>query len=114
MPRAMPGTRHRTSPTTLRTISATRRTRRPTPRTTPAPPPPDGLLALRPTDERGCVAACVRSREALLVEGPDPVEKVELVAEVRPHHLGPVGGDRERHLVLDEPGERLQHQHIAR
>ena len=64
----MPGTRHRTSPTTRRTRSATRRTRRRTPRTTPAPPPPDGLLTLFPTDERSRVAACVRARETVLVE----------------------------------------------
>ena len=53
------------------------------------------------------MAARVRSREAVLVERSDPVEKLELVAKVRPHHLRPVRGDRERHVVLDEPVERL-------
>ena len=53
------------------------------------------------------MAPRVRARDALLVERADPVQELELVAQVRPHHLRPVRRDRERDLVLDEPVERL-------
>ena len=44
--------------------------------------------------------------QLVLVEGADPLEQLELVAEMRPHHLGPVGRDRERDAVVDEGAER--------
>ena len=49
----------------------------------------------------------VRLAQLLLVEGADPEEQLELVAEVRPHHLRPVRRDREGDLVLDERADRL-------
>ena len=46
------------------------------------------------------------SRSSSVVEGADPLEELELVAEVGPHHLRPVRGDRERDAVLDEGADR--------
>ena len=53
------------------------------------------------------MAARVCLLEPVLVERTDPVDECELVAKVRPHHLGAVGRDRERDAVLDEAPERL-------
>src|SRR3954471_6303808 len=59
--------------------------------------------------ERSLVPAPVRLVDLVLVEGADPQEQLELVAQVRPHHLWPVGGDRERDAVLDERAEGGAH-----
>lgn len=61
----------------------------------------------RVRDEARFVASSVRFAELLLVERADPAQELELVAEVRPHHLWAVGRDRERHVVVDERPERL-------
>ena len=50
-------------------------------------------------------AACSSSS----VERADPREELELVAEVRTHHLGAVRGDREGDAVLDERAECVAH-----
>ena len=63
------------------------------------------------------LAACPRafaSRSSSLVEGADPLEQLELVAEVRAHHLRPVGRDRERDAVVDEGAERGAHRILVR
>src|SRR5687767_9603192 len=54
---------------------------------------PDG--SGRAADEAGLVAAGVRLAQLVLVQSADPHEQLELVAEVRAHHLRPVGRDRE-------------------
>ena len=46
------------------------------------------------------------SRSSAAVERADPLEQLELVAEMRAHHLRAVGGDRERDAVVDEGAER--------
>ena len=56
--------------------------------------------------ERRRVAARVRLAEPVLVERADPEQELELVPEVRAHHLRAVRRDRERHLVLDERANR--------
>src|SRR5207247_9699556 len=58
-------------------------------------------------DEACLVAVPVRLNQLVLVEGADPPQQLELVAQVRPHHLRAVRGDREGHSVLDEGPERL-------
>src|SRR5687768_10831940 len=56
-------------------------------------------------DEAGLVPARVRGLELLGRQRADPLQQLELVAKVRPHHLGAVGRDRERDSV---PLERVQ------
>ena len=51
------------------------------------------------------MAALVRLVQLGLIECADAEEQVELVAEVRSHHLRAVGRDRELHSVLDERAE---------
>ena len=51
------------------------------------------------------VPAGVRLAQLAGVEGADPLEELELVAEVGAHHLRPVGCDREGDAVLDEGAE---------
>src|SRR5262245_22571988 len=53
-------------------------------------------------DEARFVTAGVRLAQLGLVERADPPQQLELVAEMRAHHLGPVGRDREAHAVVDE------------
>src|SRR5262245_10211320 len=63
--------------------------------------------------EGGGVAARVRLAELVLVERIDVEQELELVAQVRTHHLRPVGRDRERHLVLDERPQRVAHRSLV-
>src|SRR5262245_39352044 len=60
-------------------------------------------------DETRLVAARVRLFELLLRQRADPQQQVELVAEVRTHHLRPVRGDREDDAVADERAEDVPH-----
>ena len=55
------------------------------------------------------MAACVRLAEPVLVESADPEQELELVPQVRPHHLRAVRRDRERHLVLGERANDVAH-----
>src|SRR3954468_7375314 len=68
----------------------------------------------RPADEARLVPARVRLVQFLLIERPDPEQQLELVAEVRSHHLRAVGGDREAHAALDERAERAPHRRLVR
>ena len=54
--------------------------------------------AALPTNAR-LVPAPVRLGELVLVQRADAQQELELVAQVRPHHLRPVGRDRERDAV---------------
>src|SRR5207249_3267606 len=58
-----------------------------------------------PPDERGRMPALVRDRQVFALQCADPDEQLELVAKMRPHHLRPVGGDRERDAVVEESAE---------
>ncbi len=51
------------------------------------------------------MAAGVRLAQLGRVERADPLEQLELVAEMRAHHLRAVGRDRERDAVVDEGAE---------
>src|SRR5438270_3871799 len=53
-------------------------------------------------DETCVVPTGVRVTEPLFVERVDTQQQLELVPQACPHHLRPVGGDRERHVVRDE------------
>ena len=55
------------------------------------------------------VAARVRLAEPILVDSSDPEQELELVPQVRPHHLRAVRRDRERHLVLRERANVIAH-----
>src|SRR5439155_25407969 len=66
------------------------------------------------SDEARLVAAGVRLAQLVLVERADPQQELDLVAEVRTHHLGPVGGDRERDAVVRERAERVAHRVLVR
>ena len=57
--------------------------------------------------ERGRVPPRVRLAQPVLVERADPKQELELVAEVRAHHLRPVRRDRERHVVVGERPDRV-------
>jgi hypothetical protein len=46
-----------------------------------------------------------RLAELRLIDRADPGQELELVPQVRAHHLRAVGRDRERHPVLDEARE---------
>src|SRR5262245_53940559 len=63
--------------------------------------------------EGGGVTARVRLAELVLVECLDAEEELELVAQMRPHHLRPVRRDRERHLVLDERPQRVAYRRLV-
>src|SRR5207302_5747350 len=65
---------------------------------------------VRSTHEARLVAACIGVFELLLRQRADSEQQVELVAEVRPHHLRPVRGDREEDAVLDERAEDVPHR----
>ena len=58
-------------------------------------------------DEARRVAARVRLAELARVQGSDPAQEVELVAEVRAHHLRAVRRDRELHARVREGAERV-------
>jgi hypothetical protein len=65
----------------------------------------------------GGKAGCDRARspaELAVVESPDPAQPLELVAQVRSHHLRPVGRDRERHAVVHERAEGVAHDVLFR
>src|SRR5262249_40559651 len=64
---------------------------------------------VRSADEARLVAARVGLFQLLLRQRADPEQQVELVAEVRPHHLRPVRGDREEDAVADERAEDVAH-----
>src|SRR6476619_5759151 len=51
-------------------------------------------------DEGGPMTPLVRRLRLILVEGANACQELELVAQVRPHHLGAVRRDRERHSVV--------------
>ena len=53
-------------------------------------------------DEARFVASPIGFFELVLRQRADAPQELELVPEVRPHHLRAVGGDREADLVLDE------------
>src|SRR5689334_21601366 len=61
------------------------------------------------TDERDVVAPRVRRAGFVCIERADTQQQLELVTKVCTHHLGAVGGDRERDAVLRECPERLAH-----
>ena len=63
-----------------------------------------GRPALAADEARG-VAAGVRLAQLVRVERADALEQLELVPEVRSHHLRPVRRDRERDAVVDEGAE---------
>src|SRR5581483_8584331 len=65
-------------------------------------------------DERRLVPAGVRVCELVLGQRTDPKQELELVAQVRSHHLRAVRGDRERDAVVHEPANRLPHRVLAR
>src|SRR5439155_9660300 len=65
-------------------------------------------------DEACLVAVPVCLSQLVLVEGADPLQQLELVAQVRPHHLRPVRGDREGDSVLDEGAEGLANGVLVR
>src|ERR671936_25649 len=65
-------------------------------------------------DEARLVTAAVGFRQLVLVQRRDAAQEIELVAEVRPHHLGAIGRDGERHAVVDERAEGLAHRFLAR
>jgi hypothetical protein len=56
-------------------------------------------------NEARLMSAPVRLAQLRLVDGADPEQELELVAQVGAHHLRAVGGDRERHLVRGEGAE---------
>ena len=60
------------------------------------------------------VAASVRLGELVLVQRPDPPQQVELVLQMSPHHLRPVGGDGELDAVLHERTERVPNRVLVR
>src|SRR6185437_581244 len=66
-----------------------------------------------PTHEARLVPPRVRLAQLVLVEGADAQEQVELVAQVRAHHLGPVGGDREADTGIDERAEGEAHGRLV-
>ena len=72
----------------------------------------DGHGGLAPKRRR--VPAGIRLAQLLLVERADAAEELELVAQVRPHHLRAVRGDREGDAVLDEAADRLPHRLLVR
>src|SRR4029079_12325268 len=73
-----------------------------------------GCRAAEAPPKSGCMAARVRLAKLVLVEGVDVEEELELVAQVRPHQLRPVGRDRERHLVLDERPQGVAYSRLVR
>src|SRR4051812_26215036 len=62
---------------------------------------------VRSGHEARLVATRVGLLELLLRQRTGPQQQVELVAEVRPHHLRPVRGDREEDSVVDERAEDI-------
>src|SRR5205809_1190269 len=61
-------------------------------------------------DEARLVAARIGRCELLLRQCADPQQQVELVSEVRPHHLRAVRGDREKDAMVDERAEDVPHR----
>src|SRR5204862_1296483 len=73
----------------------------------------DGLEASTP-DEARRMPARVGGAKLVLGERTDPLEQLELVAQVRAHHLGAVRRDGERDAVLDEGAEGVTHGRLVR
>src|SRR4051812_3398326 len=57
--------------------------------------------------ERGFVAPCVHGVQIRLRQSARAQQQLELIAKVRPHHLGPVGSDREGHAAVGERPDRV-------
>src|SRR4051812_43981372 len=70
--------------------------------------------ASRAADEARFVPTAVRLVELIPGEGADALEQLELVAQVRSHHLWAVGGDREPDAAVDEHAEHLSHRSLVR
>src|SRR6266516_6657295 len=66
-----------------------------------------GATSRGTSHEARLVPTDVRLAEAVLAKRADAEQQLELVAEAGAHHLRPVCGDRERHLVLDERADRV-------
>src|SRR5215218_4811966 len=64
--------------------------------------------------EGGLVAPRVHFVECFRLEGADVEQELKLVAKVRSHHLGPVGGDRERDVAIDEGRHALAQGRLVR
>src|SRR5215207_5757888 len=77
--------------------------------------PREGSSALhRSAYERGLVAPRVHFVKCFRLEGADVEQELKLVAKVRSHHLGPVGGDRERDVAIDEGRHALAQGRLVR
>jgi hypothetical protein len=76
---------------------------------------PAYLVRLHPSVYKGRgMAAGVHHDRLPLVESTRPYEKLELIAEMRPHHLGPVCGDRELDTAIDEHPYRVAQRVLVR
>src|ERR687888_276386 len=65
-------------------------------------------------EEARFVPTPIRGRQLVLVERSDSAQKLELVTEMRPHHLRAVRGDRELHFGIDECTERVPDRLLVR
>src|SRR5918911_3534948 len=57
--------------------------------------------------ESRLVPARIDLAQRVGADSPEVEEQPQLVAQVRPHHLGPVGRDRERDIAVRENGDGL-------
>src|SRR5437763_6492846 len=64
--------------------------------------------------EARLVATAVRLAQLVLFQRADAAQQVELVTQMRAHHLGPVRRDRELHAVREERPERLAYRFLVR
>src|SRR5215210_4667969 len=77
--------------------------------------PRGGSLPLhRSAYEGGLVAARVHFVECFGSERADVEQKLQLVAEMRSHHLGPVRSDREGDVAIDEGRHGLAQRILVR
>src|ERR687887_1663248 len=77
--------------------------------------PPGGSCALHPLAyESRFMTQRVTGLHVFGPEGADVEQELKLVSQMRPHHLRPVRGDRERHLAVDEYCDRVPQRVLIR
>jgi len=75
---------------------------------------PEAVYVDSSAEEAGLVTAAIGLRELLLVQRTDSAQQLELVLQVRAHHLRAIRCDRERNTRVDERSERVPHGFLVR